>query len=163
MNTSLTPAAFLQLPAPDGIDVQARLKARLFDADLREAIETADAHRDDNNWREDQFPYRVALTIQNGLTLPADTAARIFDEVVAWEVQVINRQDQFAAAMVKSFNDDIRVSAGHLLTIAVVPALRADQRTEQRARNLIAFISGHAPDQHGSLGVLCTVSAWSCH
>ena len=141
LNTSLTPAAFMQLPAPDGIDVQARLKARLFDADLREAMKLPTPAGTVTIGAKIDSLTVLALTIQNGLTLPADTAARMFDEIVAWEVQVINRQNQFAAAMVKSFNDDIRVSAGHLLTIAVVPALRADQRTEQRARALIAFIS----------------------
>jgi hypothetical protein len=38
LNTGLSPGAFLQLPAPDGICVQARLRARLFDADLHEAM-----------------------------------------------------------------------------------------------------------------------------
>ena len=37
-NTGLSPSAFLQLPADDGIDVQARLRARLFDPDLREVM-----------------------------------------------------------------------------------------------------------------------------
>jgi hypothetical protein len=65
----------------------------------------------------------------------------MFDEIVAWDLQAIGRQDPFAAAMVKNFNDGIRFAAGHLLTTAVVPALRAEQRTEQHARNLMAFIT----------------------
>jgi hypothetical protein len=38
LNTGLSPSAFSQLPAPDGIDVQARMRVRLLDVDLREAM-----------------------------------------------------------------------------------------------------------------------------
>jgi hypothetical protein len=34
----INPGAFLQLPADEGIDVQARVRARLADADLREVM-----------------------------------------------------------------------------------------------------------------------------
>jgi hypothetical protein len=141
LNTSLSPSAFSQLPAPDGIDVQARMRVRLLDVDLREAMKLPMPTGTAAMGRKVDHLASLAYAIQNGLMLPADRAARMFDEIVAWELQTIDRQDPFAAGMVKNFNDTIRFTAGHLLTTAVVPALRVEQRTEQRARNLMAFVT----------------------
>jgi hypothetical protein len=141
LNTGLSPGLFLQLPAPDGIDVQARLRARLFDADVREAMKLPIPTGTAAIGTKVDHLASLAYAIQNGLTLLADEAARMFDEIVAWDLQAIGRQDQFASAIVKNFNDGTRFAAGHLLTTGVVPALRAEQRTEQRARKLMTFIT----------------------
>jgi hypothetical protein len=88
--------------------------------------------------------YLAALTnaARLGLVIPADRAAQMFDEIVAWEYHTVkDDRDPFAVSFVKTFNDTIRLSAGNLLTHAVVPAMQADQRTAQRARDLIAFIA----------------------
>jgi hypothetical protein len=75
------------------------------------------------------------------LTIPADVAVRMFDEIIAWEPQTTNRPDPFAVSFVKRFNDGIRVAAGKLLAMGIVPVLSAAERTDQRARDLMAFVT----------------------
>lgn len=140
-NTGLSLGAFLQLPADDGIDVQARLRARLFDPDLRGVMRLPTPMSTAEIAAKVSHLYSLANAIEFGLNLPADIAVRMFDEIVVREQQTIDRQDPFAASFVKGFNDSIRFAAGHLLTMDVVPALQAEQRTEQRARNLMAFVT----------------------
>ena len=140
-NTGLSPSAFLQLPADDGIDVQARLRARLFDPDLRQVMTLPTPMGTAEMGGKVDHLYALAKATELGLTLPADTAVRMFDEIVVWEQQNIDRKDPFGASFLKGFNDNIRLAAGHVLTTAVVPAMRTDQRTQQRVQNLIAFIT----------------------
>jgi hypothetical protein len=140
VNTGLNLGAFLKLPAPADIDVQARLEARLLNVDLREAM------------RPPPLTGTIAITTkidplasllsatQRGLTFPAERAVQMFDEIVVWEPQEIDQRSPFAASISKQFNDGMRFSAGSLLATAIVPAMQNDQRTEQRARNLIVFI-----------------------
>jgi hypothetical protein len=140
-NTGLSPTALLSLPADARIDVQARLRARLFDANLSEVMKL----RTPVNTMEiaTKIDHLNSLTKapEFGLTVPADVAVRMFDEIVVWEQQTTDRQDPFATSFIKSFNDRMRLAAGYLLTMTVVPALRTEQRTEQRARNLMAFVT----------------------
>jgi hypothetical protein len=65
----------------------------------------------------------------------------MFDEVAIWEQQTAGRQDPFAASIFKGFNDSMRLAAGYLLMKAVVPALRAEDRTEERAGKLMGFVT----------------------
>src|ERR1035441_1655881 len=85
------------------------------------------------------------ISLQNtshvGLTMPSDTAARMFDEIVVWTQQSFSRSHPFDDSFVKRFNDDIRSHAGQLLTIVVVPAIRPEERTEERAQALLGFIA----------------------
>lgn len=141
-NTGLNTGVFLRLPAMEGIDIQARLSARLLSADLHEVmrlsppIGTIEINQKGNHLAS------ISNAVRFGLVLPADRAAEMFDEITAWEFQQVkDRQDAFALSFTKSFNDSIRLAAGHLLAAAVVPAMRTDQRTVERARALIAFIT----------------------
>jgi hypothetical protein len=140
-NTGLSPSAFLRLPADDGIDVQARLRARLFNADLRELMRLQTPVGTVEIGTKINHLDSLTTAAEFGLTVPADVAVRMFEEIVVWEQQTADRQDPFATSFVKGFNDGMRLAAGHLLTMAVVPALRTEQRTEQRARNLMAFVT----------------------
>jgi hypothetical protein len=140
-NTGLSPSAFLLLPADDGIDVQARLRARLFNADLREVMRLQTPTGTAEIGTKIDYLNSLTKATEFGLTLPADVAVRMFDEIVVWELQTTNRKDPFATSFVNSVNGGMRLAAGYLLTMAVVPALTAEQRTEQRARNLMAFIT----------------------
>jgi len=140
LNTSLLHSTLLKLPAADGIDVRARLSARLFDADLREVMKLPIPMGTAEIVKVEHL-YAVARAPGFGLNLSADIAVRMFDEIVAWEPQNVDWKDSFAASLVKDFNDRIRFAAGNLLTLAVVPAMRPNQRTEQRARDLIAFVA----------------------
>jgi SIR2-like domain len=140
-NTGLNPSALLLLPVESGIEVQARLRSRLFDADLREVmiLQTPAGAIELGN-KTDHLNSVIKAT-EFGLALPADVAVRMFEEIVVWQQQTTGRQDPFATSFVKSFNDGMRLAAGYLLTMAVVPALRAEERTETRAWSLLAFIT----------------------
>ena len=140
-NTGLSPCALLLLPAADGINVQARLSARLFNADLREVMRLRTPANTMEIATKIDHLNSLAKAAEFGLTVPADVAVRMFDEIVVWEQQTTDRQDPFATSFVNRFNDGMRLAAGYLLTTAVVPALRAEQRMEQRARNLMTFIT----------------------
>ena len=140
-NTGLSPSAFLQLPAPEGIDVKARVGGRLLNANLRDVMRLpTPAGTMEVSTKIDHLA-SLTNAAQHGLTISADRAARMFDEILTWEPQEIDRRDPFATSFIRTFNDRVRYSAGHLLTGAVVPAMQADQRTEQRAQALIAFIA----------------------
>lgn len=141
LNTGMLPSAFAQLPAGRGIDAQARVRARLFEPDLRQVMllpGPLDTRRIANK-------HEHLLSLQNtnhvGLILPENVAARMFDEIVVWQQQSIDRRDPFANSFIKNFNDGIRSYAGDLLTIVVVPAMRAEDRTDQRAEALLGFIT----------------------
>lgn len=141
-NTGLNAGVFLRLPAVDGVDKQARLSARLLGANLRDVMQLSPLI--DTREISQKANHLVSITnaARAGLAVPADRAAEMFDEVVAWEwQQVRNDKDPFALSFVEHFNDSIRLSAGYLLSVALVPAMRADQRTAGRAQALIAFIS----------------------
>ncbi|MGB6535116.1 MAG: SIR2 family protein [Xanthobacteraceae bacterium] len=139
-NTGLTASALLQLPA-DGIDVRARLGARLFSADLREVMKMPSPTGTVAIRSSVDHLNSLTKAAEFGLTLPAAVAVRMFDEIVVWEQQTPDRTDPFAISFVNGFNDSMRLAAGHLLAAAVVPALEAGQRTEQRARYLMAFVT----------------------
>lgn len=140
-NTSLNISGVFELPAPDDIDVKSRLRARLFDVDLPGMMKLPRPMGTIENGQRINHLDAIAHAVKLGLALPADIALRLFDEIVVWELQTVDRQDPFATSFVKSFNDNIRRSSGYLLTAAVVPALEAEQRTEQRARDLLTFIA----------------------
>ncbi|WP_461324742.1 SIR2 family NAD-dependent protein deacylase [Bradyrhizobium diazoefficiens] len=140
-NTSLSISGVLELPAPDEVDVQARLRARLFDVDLPGMMKLQKPMSTIEIGQRLNHLDTIAHAVQLGLALPAGVALRMFDEIVVWELQTVDRQDPFARSFVKGFNDNIRRSAGYLLATAVVPALDAEQRTEQRARDFLTFIA----------------------
>jgi hypothetical protein len=140
-NTALSTSSVLQLPAPEGVDVRARLRARLFDVDLRDLMKLQKPMSTLEIGRRSTHLDGITQAVKLGLALPADVAARMFDEIIVWELQTVERDDPFATSVAKSFNDQIRLSAGYTLTTAILPALDAEQRTEQRARDLMAFIA----------------------
>lgn len=140
-NTSLNISSVLELPAPDNVDVKSRLRARQFDVDLPGMMKLQKPMGTIEIGQRVNHLDAIAHAVMLGLALPADVALRMFDEIIVWELQTVDRQDPFATSFVKGFNDNIRRSSGYLLTTAVVPALDAAQRTEQRARDLLAFIA----------------------
>lgn len=140
-NTGLSPSAFLLLPIDDGIDVQARLRARLFIPDLREVMKLSTPTSSMEIGTKIDHLNSLIKAIEFGLILPADIAVRMFDEIVVWDQQTTSRHDPFATSFVNRFNDGMRLVAGYLLAMAVVPALSAEDRTEQRARNLMTFVT----------------------
>ena len=140
INTSMLPSTFAELPAADGIDAQARVQERLFEPDLRQVMSLQDPVSTDSIRAKQDHLIALANAIRVGLTLPASRAARMFDEIVAWELQQVDRKDPFAGSIAKTFNDVISLSAGELLALVVVPSMRAEDRTERRAEVLVAFL-----------------------
>jgi hypothetical protein len=140
-NTGLNFGIFLRLPAKEGIDRQARLSARLLGANLREVMRLSPPTGTIEISQKANHLVSITNSARFGLVIPADRAAQMFDEIVAWEFQKVkDDRDPFAVSFAKNFNDAIRLAAGYLLTVAIAPAIRADQRTVERARALIAFI-----------------------
>jgi hypothetical protein len=140
-NTGLLPSTFLRLPAPDGIDIRARLRARLFDADLREVMKLQAPVGTVEIAAKIGHVSSLGNAAEFGLAPPTDVAVRMFDEIVVWQLQTTDRQDPFATSILTRFNDRMRLAVGHFLTSGVVRALTADERTEQRARSLMAFVT----------------------
>jgi hypothetical protein len=141
-NTGLNPGILLRLPTDEGIDAKARVTARLLDTNLPDAMRLA-APTGTIEVRE-KVDHLIALAnaAKFGLVIAPDRAAQMFDEIVAWEPQQVrDGRDPFAASFAKSFNSSIGVSAGYLLANVLVPALETEERTEGRARSLIAFIT----------------------
>ena len=140
-NTGLSQGLLLRLPADNGINVEDRLRARIFCIDVREAMNAAAPTGSVEIGAKIETLNSVAMAIESGLSLPADVAARMFDEIVVWQPRPSNRQDPLAELFIRRFNDNIRYAAGHLLATGVVTALPTEQRTELRALNLMTFIT----------------------
>ena len=141
-NTGFNPGILLQLPAAEGIDAKARVKARLLGTNLPDVMRLA-APTGTIEVRE-KVDHLIALTnaAKFGFVIAPDRAAQMFDEIVAWEPQQVRGgRDPFAASFAKSFNSNIGASAGYLLATVLVPALETGERTEGRARSLIAFVT----------------------
>jgi hypothetical protein len=140
-NTGLNPGILQKLPAANGIDAKARVTDRLLGTKLPEEMRLA-APTGTIEVRE-KVDHLVALAnaAQFGFGIPPDRAAEMFEEIVAWlPQQVRDGRDPLAASFAKDFNKRIAASAGYLLMTVLVPALKSGERTEQRARSLLAFI-----------------------
>ncbi len=140
-NSGLLPGALLQLPTGNEIDVRARLQARLFNVNLTDLMKLPSPMNSADVNAKISHMESITQAVKSGLILPADVAVRMFDEVVIWEPKAVDHEDPFGASFARAFSDSIRLAVGNLLTIAVVPSLTADQCTDERACNLMAFIS----------------------
>lgn len=138
-DTQLLASTVAGLPAPAGIDPTARVKARIFDRDLRDVMDYSG-----------QVDLRVLSEKQNhlislyntgplGLSMPAERATELFDQVIAWNPSAI-ADDFFAAGFKQNFDDFIRRQVGEALTFAIVPAMTSEDRNEPRVRALLSFI-----------------------
>jgi hypothetical protein len=141
VNTGIVPSSFAELPAGDGIDAHARVRERLFKPDLRQVMFLQEPVSTDSIRSKQDHLIALVNASRVGLTLPASTAARMFDEIVAWELQQLDRRDPFAASIGKNFNEVIRQSAGELLAGVVVPFMHTEDRTKSRGDALLAFLS----------------------
>ncbi|WP_050627299.1 SIR2 family NAD-dependent protein deacylase [Bradyrhizobium viridifuturi] len=140
-NTYLNAGLFLKMPAPESIDRHARLSARLLGLDLRDVMRLPSPLNTSVMGDKTNHLASITNAARFGLTISADRAAQMFDEITAWEIQKVEGdRDPFGVSFAKSFNDAIRLAAGYALTVAIVPAMRTDQRTIERAHALIVFI-----------------------
>ncbi|WP_404612669.1 SIR2 family NAD-dependent protein deacylase [Caballeronia udeis] len=140
--TGLLVSTIAQLPYPNGIDAVSHVRARLFGVDL-EAILALPQPLDSRVLADKQSHLASLLNAkQIGLTLEADQAIRLFDQLVSWTPMKADAHDPFGMSMVNDFTDRMLNLIGPILANAVIPAMTDADRTEQRARALLEFIFG---------------------
>jgi hypothetical protein len=133
-DTHLLASTVAKLPAPANIDPIARVKARIFDRDLRKVMDCAG-----NLWEKRNHLISLYNTAPLGLSMPAERAAKLFDEVVAWDPSPL-ANDDLLKGVKQNFNDFVRRQASDALTFAVVPAMTREDRNEARLGALMDLI-----------------------
>jgi hypothetical protein len=130
-----------KLPAPADIDAVARASARIFYRDLPDVMSSAGPL--DTSVLSEKQNHLVSLynTGPLELPMPRDRAVELFDQIVSWNPTLTDENDRFGASFQKSFNDFIRVQCSDVLTFAVTPAMRREDRTDARLRALLDFIT----------------------
>jgi hypothetical protein len=137
--TDLLASSFVDLPAPDGIDVAARVRRHVIDAEitpvLRDVIVDSRIVRDVQN-------HLIALhnTKPLGITIEPSRATQLFDQIVAWRPLSGDGRDPFSQSFTRSFNEGVRACIGGTLSVAIVPAMTASDRTPARGEALLTFI-----------------------
>lgn len=140
-NTGLLTSTLAQLPTYDGIDVQERIRVRLFEPDLG-AVMQVQGPMDTREFSAKRSHLLALININKaGMKVPGSTATRMFDEIVAWAPQSGDEKDSFNASFIKEFNSETRRLGGTLLSSVVVPSMPADDRTEPRVRALLEFLT----------------------
>jgi hypothetical protein len=140
-NTGLLTSTLARLPAGEGIDAPARVRARLFGPDLRQVMSVPALL--DTRLIQEKVEHLASL--QNArhyaLELPPNIAVRMFDEIVAWNEQKARDSHPFADSFISDFNNEVRRHAGEVLSFVVAPVMPVEERTEQRATALLEFIA----------------------
>lgn len=139
-DTHLLASAVANLPAPAGIDPVTRVKARIFDRDLKEVMDCSGPLNTAVLAERQNHFISLYNTGPLGLAMPPERAAELFDQAVSWESTPINDQDPIGAGFTKSFNESVSRIAGDALTFTIVPAMAREARTEARLQALLQFI-----------------------
>ena len=139
-NTQLLASAIAHLPAPAGVDPIARVKARIFVSDLKEVMDCSGPVN--TNVLSAKRAHLVSLynTGPLGLSMPAERAAGLFDQIVDWNPAPADESDPFGESFKQNFNDFVRVQAGDILTFAIAPAMTPEDRSETRLTALLDFV-----------------------
>jgi len=141
VESGLLESTFLELPAPAGVDVQARVQARVVNANLEEILAlpkplSAAVLSDKPN---------QLLALQNtkalGLSIGSQRATQLFDQLTSWSPTAGQRDDPFSSSMIRGFNDRLRQTIGDILAHVVVPEMAASDRTDARGHTLIDFVT----------------------
>ncbi|WP_133647762.1 SIR2 family NAD-dependent protein deacylase [Paraburkholderia flava] len=150
--TGLLISTIAQLPSPNGIDTISRVRTRLFGADLQTILALPKPF--DSRALADKQSHLISLlhARQIDLTLDGDQAARLFDQLVGWIPMKADANDLFGSAMTNDFTERMQSHAGDVLEKVVMPAMIDIDRTEQRARALLGFVSG-TKAWHGLAGL----------
>ncbi|SDI80676.1 SIR2-like domain-containing protein [Paraburkholderia phenazinium] len=150
--TGLLVSTIAQLPSPTSIDASSRVRERLFGVDLQ-AILALPQPLDSRVLADKQSHFASLLHAkQIGLTLEDHQAVRLFDQLVSWTPMKPDPHDPFGTSMANDFTDRMLTLVGPILGNAVIPAMTDADRTEQRARALLEFIS-RTKAWHGLLGL----------
>jgi hypothetical protein len=140
--TNLLPHTFAELPAPAGVDAGSLLRARLFDIDLKQALilpqqSTLQIADPQNRLLQ------ISAAAQSPLRPTSEQAVRLFGEIVEWRPPTekeIEQIDSLGASFRRQFYEDCKGLAGWALVRTIVPALSPEDRTDDRARALLALI-----------------------
>ena len=142
--TNLFAHTFAELPAPEGVNREALVRAHLFDTNIGELLkqpqplgtrEIADKH---NRLRE------IIAAAASSLRPTREEAIRLFVEMTDWASAVAtdaSKADPMGASFHRLFYTRAKNYIGVALARLVVPALPPEDRTEERARALLAFIN----------------------
>jgi len=139
-DTQLLASDVAKLPSPAGIDPTVRVRARIFERDLRDVMDCSGPV--DTRVLSEKKNHLISLynTAPLELSMPAERAAELFDQVVAWDPSPVANND-LLAGFKQNFNDFVRRQVSEALTFAVVPAMTREDRNEARLRALLDFIN----------------------
>jgi len=140
--TGLNQGIFQKLPTVDGVDASSRVAAWLLGTKLPEEMRlVAPTSTTEMQAKLDRV-VGISNAARYGFVIPPDRAARMFEEIVTWQLQQVrDGRDPLTLSFAKTFNQNIAASAGYLLTTVLVPAFEREERTEGRARDLLSFIT----------------------
>jgi hypothetical protein len=138
-DTHLLASAIAKLPAPAGIDPKARAAARIFGRNLKDVMDCSGPLNTAVLSEKQNHLISLYNTGPMGLSMPAERAAELFDQVVSWERTPISNGDPLGADFRKSFNESVSRLAGDAMTFAIVPALGRAEKTEARLLALLDF------------------------
>jgi hypothetical protein len=134
-------SSFINLPAPDGVDVAARVRHHVIDAELTPLLSQNVIV--DSRIISDIQNHLIALhnTKPLGITIEPNRAAQLFDQMAAWRSVSGDRQDPFSLSFSRSFSEGVQARIGEALSVAIVPAMSAGDRTLARGEALLTFIN----------------------
>jgi len=136
-NTNLLQSTFVELPAPEGVDVSARVCHQLIRRDWLKDLTANRSSLDIDNIQN------LLLALHNmkplGLTLSPADAQALFDLLVAWRPQPSTHNDPISNSMHKSFVDGVRTRMGDAISVSVAPFLSRDDLTDDRLSALFEF------------------------
>ena len=140
--TGLLAPVFALLPAPSGIDVEERVRAFLFEADIKRVLAISDRESSTEPEETGSWLDGVRNSWPGPLRPTADQAARLFDDLVSWRPLAVTRATAgaFAAGFYRSIDDSNRRLIGEALALVAAPALSRADRTVDRARALFHLI-----------------------
>ena len=141
-NTDLLPGLFTQLPAPQDVDVLARVRTRVLGFDVEQDAELGDLSGAINTQILGEKLDRLAgLANANrfGLKIAPSKARLIFDQLLRWSQPDVEDRDPFTTPIAESFFERTRSLIGEVLCKVIVPAMRSHDRNRERGKALLLF------------------------
>lgn len=138
--TDLSINMFAKLPAPQAVDALARVRARLFDANVTEFLRPSEPYNSQTDADKLNFIQAFIGAAQDNLLPAPEQASRIFNQITAWRPISFDSNDPFNASFLGSFHDALRGVLGDVLALSIAPAMQASDLTEQRAAAALELI-----------------------
>jgi hypothetical protein len=141
VGTNLLAHTFADLPAPDGIDRVAIVRARLFDTNVGELLSMPELLGSREVTDKQNRLLEIVASAGSSLRPTRDQALRLFSEMTSWRAPVdatSEKVDMFGLR--RQFLSGSMRLIGPALSRVIVPELAPEDRTEDRARALLALI-----------------------